>query len=61
MVGAAMVGVAVPVGASSRGLNRPRLPRHDLDHSLPSVQDLLAAAPRCEIQKQQQPQQQQQQ
>ena len=27
MVGAAMVGVAVPVGASSRGLNRPRLLR----------------------------------
>ena len=27
MVGAAMVGVAVPVGASSRRLNRPRLLR----------------------------------
>ena len=27
MEGAALVGVAVPVGASSRGLNRPRLLR----------------------------------
>ena len=40
-----------PHVASSTGGHRggKPLPHHDMDHSLPSVQDLLVVAPRCEF------------